>query len=163
MMLTNTAVAKSQLPAGSVLQVVQAESTTQTSIASTTYTDGTNLNATITPTSATSKILVLVSGSIYVERATNAVVAGAVRILRDSTSIAEYFNAVEITAGVAANSYITNSCQAFFQYLDSPATTSATTYKLQGKANTTSNGAIFFFNASGGNSRTVITLMEIAA
>jgi hypothetical protein len=55
-----------QLPTGSVLQVVQATYTTQTSYSSgsTSYTD-TGLSATITPKFATSKILIMIIQQAY--------------------------------------------------------------------------------------------------
>jgi hypothetical protein len=46
-------------------------------------------------------------------------------------------------------------------YLDSPNTTSATTYKTQGKVNTTANsGAVVFQH---GNQPSYIVLIEVAA
>jgi hypothetical protein len=56
-------IAKASLPTGSVLQVVQGVTTTQTSISG--GPTDTTLTATITPTSATSKILIIVNQIVY--------------------------------------------------------------------------------------------------
>ena len=146
---------------GTVLQVVQTESSTQTIIQSTSYVDGANLNATITPSSASSKILVLCSVQVYVERQTNQPVVGNIRLVRESTAIKDFGRVVGLRAGVASDNFITAECQASLIYLDSPNTTSATTYKLQGAVSTTLNAGGIYFNV-GSTGVTTITLMEIA-
>lgn len=147
---------------GKVLQVVSATNSTQKNIASTTMTDS-NLTATITPTASTSKILVLISQNLYVARSTSEAGA-AVQLVRDSTTIfnasgsnndaAGYMEALGATR-VKINYY------AGFTYLDSPATTSAVTYKTQGRATTTSNSGEIYFQIGGTTS--TITLLEIGA
>jgi hypothetical protein len=141
---------------GKVLQVIQATTSTQTAVASTTYTD-TTLTATITPTSATSKILVFVNQAVYASR-TNA--AGTtIRIVRGATTIFSPDTSgysISYTDGANIGDMI---C---LTYLDSPATTSATTYKTQGRTyDSGSSGVSTFQNA--GVSQSVITLMEIGA
>jgi hypothetical protein len=134
-------------PVGSVIkQVVSASTTTETIVASTSYTDS-GLSATITPTSATSKILVLTSQLVEVDRVANQTNNG-IRLLRGATSIGEFGDAS------ALNSFSTivgNSTAVILRnivsinYMDSPATTSATTYKVQGACNTTSNSSTITF------------------
>jgi hypothetical protein len=141
---------------GKVLQVVQATTATQTIVATTTYTD-TTLTATITPTSATSKILIFVNQAVYASR-TNA--AGTtIRILRGATTIWSPDTSgysISYTDGANIGDMIP------LTYLDSPATTSATTYKTQGRTyDSGSSGVSTFQNA--GVSQSVITLMEIGA
>ena len=141
---------------GKVLQVVQATTATQTAVATTTYTD-TTLTATITPTSATSKILIFVNQAVYASR-TNA--AGTtIRIVRGSTTIWSPDTSgysISYTDGANIGDMIP------LTYLDSPATTSATTYKTQGRTyDSGSSGVSTFQNA--GVSQSVITLMEIGA
>ena len=64
--------------------------------------------------------------------------------------------------GIAyTGSTISVSASASTTYLDSPATTSATTYKLQ--FNSISNSATANVNDGNGNQASTITLMEIAA
>ena len=116
-----------RLPAGSVLQVVSATNSTQTSITGTTYTD-TSLTASITPTSSSSKILVLVYQPY---RFTDAAEGAGIIILRNSTALTTALTDVngpyQLYLEVAADFYGIFSAS----YLDSPATTSSTVYKTQ--------------------------------
>ena len=152
---------------GFVLQVVQGSTSTQTTTTSQTYSD-TTLTASITPTSATSKILVMVtlSGS------GNSGAAGMLlRLVRNSTPI--YLGDSAGSRIQATTSNITsdnNVAQAIaFTFLDLPATTSATTYKVQicssfGSNPVVINRSITDVDASD-RARTAssITVMEIAA
>ena len=152
---TATALPYASLPTGSVLQVVNATYSTQTTTSSTSFVD-TGLTASITPKFATSKILIITSGIWYIYRAAN-VVGGAAQLVRNSTAIwtgtdNSYYTSV---TGGTNTEMITNY---FNQYLDSPATTSATTYKLQVKA-VTGTSVAFSWNSN----QSIITLMEIAA
>ena len=149
---------KAALPTGSVLQVVNADYGSYTSTTSTSPVD-LGLSASITPTSSSSKILVFVSIN-GVERNTSS--TGPVarfRLLRGSTEIFNFENA--IFAGSTTTGYGNSSTS----YLDSPATTSATTYKIQW--NISSNTGTIYINnyATGGvgTTRSTLTLMEIAA
>jgi hypothetical protein len=141
---------------GKVLQVVQSVYTTSTTIASTTMTD-TGLTATITPSSATSKVLVIVNQNAesFREQDNNGI---HLRLLRSATALVTATNALFTyhIGGVSIVGANTN-----FTYLDSPATTSATTYKTQGKADSTANnGSARFQNNS---NPSMITLLEIGA
>jgi hypothetical protein len=145
---------------GKVLQVVQATTTTRVDIASATFTDS-GLSATITPSSVSSKILVLTNQQAAIFRATAESFA-RIRLLRDATVI---FN--DASTGYSAGVYGQNLGQIELvtyinmNYLDSPATTSAITYKAQGRAETTSNSGEVAFNKFS-NTGTII-LMEIGA
>jgi hypothetical protein len=142
---------------GKVLQVVNATTTTSTTVASTSYTDST-LTATITPSAATSKILVIYSQTLDAERSAVGV-SGGVQLVRGATSIQDLGNAMGINANtatfIALSTMMTSSC------LDSPNTTSATTYKTQVKVNTTANSGVVI--AQSGNKLSSITLIEIGA
>jgi hypothetical protein len=140
-----------QASAGSVLQVVNATYATQTSTTTSTYID-TGLTATITPKFATSKILVIVDVS-DVGKDTNNTYVG-LRLLRGSTSILTFTNQAAWTGTTTSNGV--GTCSA--NYLDSPATTSATTYKVQFNSFQNSANAYVMIN----NSTSTITLMEIA-
>lgn len=144
---------------GKVLQVVSAVTTTQTSIATTTLTD-TGVTATITPTASTSKILVLISAEYFLNR-TAAFIGGAAAVLRGATTIANYPAETNpfINAGGASTISLGNLMS--ISYLDSPATTSATTYKLQAAVERTANSASTTFQYSSAPS--TITLLEIGA
>ena len=152
--LTSAGVPASAMPAGSVIQVVNySVQAGQTSISTTGTWYDTPLSKSITPTSATSKILVLVEQHHWAV-GTNATVL--VRLLRDATEISskgsgQYGATMEVS--VVGN----------FAYLDSPATTSAITYKTQ--CLLASGGTRMDIQTSRGGllQRASITLMEIAA
>lgn len=117
--------------AGKVLQVVTATDTTASTTTSGTMAD-TGLSATITPSAATSKILVLVH---HVFKTTDTGDSGGaqVRLLRDSTAILSGNTndslANQLTASGATS--ISFASHIGLNYLDSPSTTSAVTYKTQ--------------------------------
>ena len=145
---------------GKVLQVVQATYATQTIITSTSYTDS-GLSATITPSSATSKILILVNQNLLANRETT-IFDGAVDLRRGNTSIylQEYANGIA-AATQGSPAYIQQRHYHNATYLDSPATTSATTYKTMGKLATAANSAqlVFQQNSAVGS----MILLEIGA
>ena len=154
--LTGTqTIPKATLPTGSVLQVVQANNSTQYSTSSSTF-SATGITATITPTSATSKILVVV----HVADCTNAYSNGSLlqlKVYRASTAIISFGYYVGFnTAGTTTTDVGTCSTS----YLDSPATTSATTYTIYFASN--NNTGSMYVNYSTGSTST-FTLMEIAA
>jgi hypothetical protein len=148
---------KARLPTGSVLQVVSTSTTTKTTRQSTDWGDVTNLTASITPTSSSSKILVLVTIAGLQKPSGNTQEAPSLRLLRGATEIAAQIN-IMYSAGVIAYFQATTN----FTYLDSPATTSSTTYKMQLRGRDASNGPVAVNTDNGGENST-ITLLEIAA
>jgi hypothetical protein len=143
--------AKASMPAGSVLQVVNATFATQINTSSATYSD-TGLTVSITPTSATSKIMCFVNMVGTGKDTANGWVS--FRLLRGATSIIIFEYQAGWTNSTASNG--SGACSTSF--LDSPATTSATTYKVQ-YSNPPAAGNAY---AQLGNSTSTITLMEIA-
>jgi hypothetical protein len=146
---------------GKVLQVVSATTTTSTVIASTTMTD-TTITATITPTASTSKILILMSANTYTKR-TSSNSGSAAKLLRGASAIQSFdvntYSWTFLSAAGSTDAHLIN--QQSIVYLDSPATTSATTYKLQSRTDSTSNsGSVTYQN---GGTPSTITLMEIGA
>ena len=151
---------------GKVLQVVQATSTTYTAAGNTNYVD-TGLSLTITPTLATSKIMIACYPVMMTYNA--AAVADMntkARIVRNVPSANTVVQ--EITPGyftlATGSSTPDRSVAAIVPvvYLDAPATTSAITYKLQfGQAGTARTGSYLFFNAD--NQTSVVIAMEIGA
>ncbi len=142
---------------GKVLQVVYNSYNLGVTTTSTSLVD-TGLSATITPTSATSKILVIVSQNGCGKNATT---SGrlTLAILRSST-VLQYLTDV---AGYTNDSSINYFNNVSGTYLDAPATTSATTYKTQFLSE---GGSTVFVNdsyASTYKSASTITLMEIGA
>jgi hypothetical protein len=115
---------------GKVLQVVSATSTTSITTSSTSYVDS-NLSCAITPTSATSKVLVLVMQPLHFQTSRATFAYGSYRLMRGATSISDQINSFGIEAGASGRSIEGLWAFASVAYLDSPATTSATTYKTQ--------------------------------
>ena len=147
---------------GKVLQVVSATTTTATTIASTTLTD-TTITASITPSAATSKVLILISASAITSRASDFAL-GSFSVLRGATEIMDNKNNDDAFGVQAYQSGATQSNwygQLGITYLDSPNTTSSTTYKLQASAERTANSGQVIFQSNGNMS--TITLLEIGA
>ena len=140
---------------GKVLQVVSATTTTSYTNSTTTMTDVTGLTATITPTSATSKILVVMSASVVTSISTGTGYIGAV-LKRNGTTVSSWGGYGFIYAN--SPGILT---QATIQYYDSPATTSATTYKMQAGIDNAINSMATTWQYTG--SPSVITLLEIGA
>ena len=147
---------------GKLLQVVSTAYSTQTVIASNTFTDS-GLSLSITPSASTSKILVLIGQPMFGSRDNNS--QGAIaQLLRGATQIwaadgADDLGAINITATGATSVELTGFISV--AYLDSPATTSATTYKTQGAARYTTNSGSIRFQPQG--STATMVLMEIGA
>jgi hypothetical protein len=116
------------MPTGSTLQVVQSSSTfARTTISSTGSWTDTNCSISITPTSSTSKVLITVCQPTRVGGSTP--IRGAIRLLRDSTAV---WNAGSFQEHIhVRNAADEHDTILYAVQLDSPATTSAITYKLQ--------------------------------
>ena len=145
--------ATTQASAGSVLQVVQGTLGTTVTTASSTYSD-TGLTATITPKFSTSKILVLSTIACCGKYSGNTSLA--LRVVKNGSVLLYWddgFGYNNTTAQITA--------QAALNYLDSPATTSALTYKIQYASQANVANAIIN-NSNGAGAISTITLMEIA-
>lgn len=146
---------------GKVLQVVAATHATEVTTSSTSFGD-TGLTATITPSAATSKVLVLVSQTISAFASAVAVSAIGLRLVRASTEIfAPYGSSgafeTQNVSGHTLSPFGGGGSLAGIAFLDSPNTTSATAYKTQirsGNANVTSRSC-------GGGAAASIVLLEI--
>jgi hypothetical protein len=171
----NMNIAVGDLPTGSVLQVVSSEKTDVTSyttninVGASSFSD-TGVSATITPTSSSSKILVLVNLSVGVH--TGYITVFAIRrgsstfpLLGDTAS--GYTSVTQIGRGVGGN--VHGMHHSGMMYLDSPATTSATTYTVMGASEL---AKVVYINGSGGSDTgsqtwssrgtSTITLIEVA-
>jgi hypothetical protein len=134
---------------GKVLQVVQAVKTTLQTTTSTTFIDVTGMSATITPRATSSKVLCVFSG-VLAAFADNESAYGEVLLLRGSTNVTTVHNYVAAQGAP----FVASETGSSIFYLDNPATTGATTYKLQMSAGGTSTVAVF--------GKAALTLMEIA-
>ena len=139
---------------GKVLQVVQGTTSTHASIGGASFVD-TNLTATITPSSTSSKILVLVTQPFTFTTATSVDRNTKTQLLRGSTVISSGLQQWDIYIG----SFTASNFTWAIAKLDSPSTTSATTYKTQMWI---SGSTADLYAQKGGNSDSYITLMEIA-
>jgi hypothetical protein len=138
---------------GKVLQVVMGTTTTAATNSTNTYAD-TNLTATITPSSVTSKVLVMAMNGSIQKGPGNAANEIAIRLMRGATQIGG------VISGLYTNTAVLNKqTSAIYNYLDSPATTSATTYKTQFM--NTGNASYVLCQAN--DEQSVIILMEIGA
>lgn len=148
---------------GKVLQVVSATNATSTSISSATFTD-TSLSVSITPSSASSRVMVLVTQGWQSSR-TDSGMDFAFRLNRDSTTVyAPHQTGNIITFGFSLSGV--TAINAYYgimpiTYVDSPASTSALTYKTQASLRTTSNSGVLTIQPSGFTSS--IIAIEIGA
>jgi hypothetical protein len=127
---------------GKVLQVVQDDDTSGFSTASTTYQD-TGLSVTITPSSASSKVLITVAGAqgYAIHSGSQTIVTANFRLVRTATQLQEIIGG---NYNIASSSGMLFYFSPSFGYLDSPATTSATTYKVQAKCETSQSTTVAY-------------------
>lgn len=148
---------------GQVISVVKTDtfSTTNTSSA----TDVTGLSVNITPTSTSSKVLVLISGNASSSSRTariHLILGGTT-----STAVGDAGTGSETTTTISPRGADDNYTQDPFSivFLDSPASTSQQTYKLR----MFGSGGTMYLNrpptqdGNGGNTITTITVMEVLA
>lgn len=133
-----------------VVQIVTGSTSTQATSSTTSYAD-TNLTATITPTSASNKVLVVVTQTGCVKTSGSADNGINLRLVRGSTTI----QTVALSLGYTASTLSLYCGPIATQYLDSPATTSATTYKTT-FANATSATGVRVQDASATESTIVL-------
>jgi hypothetical protein len=158
---------------GNVLQVLQAFKTDTFSTTSTSLIDVSGLSVTITPTSSSSKFLIMVNMTYL-----NTYFCGRIVLLRNSTSIgnADAAGSRPTDFLYYSNNFNTNAdgpwVRESMDYLDSPATSSAIIYKIQSSARPDGQGGTMYINrtypdrnTTGYDPRGVssIVVMEIAA
>ena len=149
---TGTVLTTGSPQSGGVIQVVNGSTNVSNTTTSTTYVD-TGLTATITPKFASSKILVIVDQTGCEKEAASMQLL--LKLQRNGSDIV----LMEQYGGAATSSVgFVNFGSCTISYLDSPATTSATTYKTQFCCS--SAGRVYTQQAGG---TSTITLMEISA
>jgi hypothetical protein len=150
---------------GKIIQVVNDSDTTNTVVSSTTYAD-TGLTASITPSSTSSKILVMISQDFQIESTAANQVAntGGFKLLRDATTLytgSDDGNSFGIRVYSGGSTTKIFNYVWSYQYYDIPSITSSITYKTQ--CRTYDTGSRFRLNNQiNGTSKSFITLMEIA-
>ena len=135
-----------------VVQIVTATTTTQATSSSTSYAD-TNLTASITPTSASNKVLVFVNQSGMYKSNGNAGTAMDIKLVRGATDLITFvtespYSGTSLELATSSGSTV---------YLDSPATTSSTTYKTQFKSRVSGQSVI----VQSSSAASTICLMEV--
>ena len=152
---------------GKVLQVVSVTKVDVFSTTSTSYVDVTGLTVNITPSAATSKILVIVS--LALSAAASTYVARG-QVLRQSTVIGAGTAAGSRSAGSFAYGESTSAVPTqTMNFFDSPSTISEVTYKVQIATQSSSTATVGFGYSNDGNvsqnirNASTITLMEISA
>ena len=158
---------------GKVLQVISTTTDGSFNTSATSFTDITGMSVSITPSATSSKIFI--SGHMH-GGGNDDTRFTAFKLLRDSTSVDEGnkgasngTNAFASLGGESGASREQANENMAFNYLDSPSTTSAITYKLQVNPNPIGSGRIFYLNRPhnlADNNRvwtvSTITVMEIA-
>jgi hypothetical protein len=135
-----------------VLQVVSGTTTTEAESSSNTYAD-TGLTATITPSATTSKILVLAFNNGAMKDINNT--SMGVRLMRGATEIAlMHYRNLD-----TQNSNNIGAAGSTIAWLDSPSTTSATTYKTQFRSDANVSRVRIQWNSTASS----IVLLEIGA
>ena len=159
--MANTSSIKSGVVAGKILQVVSATKVNAASTTSPSFSDIADLSVAITPSAVSNKIMVFVQLS-FSHSASNT--ESSFNLVRDST------NLLQSTAGSSSNATFHTATSptsvgiygAPIMFLDSPSSTSSTTYKIQWRT----GGGTFYVNRRGVSaefgSTSTITLMEVA-
>jgi hypothetical protein len=146
----SAAIAGTKLSAGAVLQVVNATDSTVRTTSSASYVTASNtLSVSITPSSASNKIFIITTFTAYLDNPSEAFFT----IFRGATNLSG--------ADGLAQLYLEASLQQItipinISYLDSPNTTSATTYQVYAKVSGTVN-----FGAYPSTGKASITAFEI--
>ena len=148
------AITANNVGAGNVLQVVNATFGTYVNTSSSTFSD-LGLSATITPASASSKILVTVFLTGAGKNVGNT--SGKFKLLRGSTDILVFEGILGYNNSAAGNYAATGTT-----YLDSPSTTSPITYKIQFASTANILGVYVNDYTGGATGNSTMTLMEIA-
>jgi hypothetical protein len=150
-----------------VLQVKSTAKTDTFTTTSATFVDVTSLSVSITPTSASNKILILATVNGNGNNGVNGLQG---QLVRDSTAIA-LGDAAGVRTPVSFGNIENNDAVGItssIMFLDSPATTSATTYKIQVRSNVSGQPVNINRLSNNGDSATLtrslstITVMEVA-
>ena len=149
-------------PSGAVLQTITAEYTANSNLSTAIpiddtvpeITEGTQiLSASITPTSNTNKIRILFQGACSLNNN-----AGIAALFRNLTTAA-----IASSGGYSVNSTL-NPATIVIDFIDSPATTSATTYSIRvGSSTVVRMNGSYLARFLGGSMRSTLVLQEIKA
>ena len=153
---------------GNIIQVIQHSTSSEVSSTNASYVD-TGLSGAITPSASSNKILVIVN-QFYRFTRSSTQTGGGFQLLRGSTVIetgpnhtsgSQPYGVYHVVGGASEIEVYGRYC---LEYLDSPNTTSSTTYKTQMAPHTTASSATVRaqYQAGGENATSYLTLMEVA-
>ena len=157
---TNRIVPRDGLPSGSSGGIIQIKSATKTDRQlsnSSAYVDVTGMSVSITPTRSDSKIFIMINVHVGGDQASYL----AFRVLRDSTVVTQGTHATGNRTNVSFGGRIDQDYDNYmmaFNFLDSPSTTSATTYKLQVSDAYDSSNRNIVINGTGDDANDTYTL-----
>ena len=150
MLDTNSVIASSKLPAGSIRQVVNATITGVNSTTGTTYVTS-SVTAAITPSSTSSKIIVMMCSSVYIsganQQASTTIFRGSTNLGNSARGIVQYWDTGDLFQGNAS-----------MVLTDSPSSTSAVTYALYFRKLSSGGDAVYI---GVDNTTQFITLLEV--
>ena len=145
--------------AGTIVQVVSSIKTDTVSTTSTSFADVSDLSVAITPSSTSNKVLVLVTLGAN----GNTTSSVLFNLVRGSTNLAQPDSGNHPSTINLFNTGTTDVDNAAINFLDSPSTTSSTTYKIQMRV----DGGTGYLNRhtsnTNYNSVSTITVMEVVA
>jgi hypothetical protein len=133
---TNNRLPAYNMPLGAVVQTVMSSSLGGSITNSTSYVDVTYATVTITPSSATSKILIIATGTSEFSSVSGFGVTSFTQLVRGASTSLQVQNTGTSGAG-GVDAGIIGAIS--YSYMDAPATASAVTYKLQQKVSTASS------------------------
>ena len=132
----NNRLSASNMPLGAVVQTVMSSSLGGSVTNSTSYADISYANVTITPSSATSKVLIIATGTSEFSAVAGFGITSYTQLVRGASTSLQVQNTGTSGAG-GTDAGVTGAIS--YSYMDSPATTGAVTYKLQQKVSTASS------------------------
>jgi hypothetical protein len=133
---TNNRLPIYNMPLGAVVQTVMSNSLGGSTTNSTSYVDVTYATVTITPSSATSKVLILATGTSEFSAVVGYGITADTQLIR-SPSTSLQAQTIGVSGAGGAGGGATGAVA--YSYMDAPATTSAVTYKLQQKVSSASS------------------------
>ena len=157
---TNRIVPRDGLPSGSSGGIIQIKSATKTDRQlsnSSAYVDVTGMSVSITPKFSSSKMFIMINVHVGGDQASYL----AFRVLRDSTVVTQGTHATGNRTNVSFGGRIDQNYDNYmmsFNFLDSPSTTSATTYKLQVSDAYDSSNRNIVINGTGDDANDTYTL-----
>ena len=143
---------------GGIIQMKQTVYSSSDSTTSTSFEDVTGFSVSITPTSSSSKILVVLSCRVNTSSGSNVNSRASISVFRGATHLINQFVGSFFggTGGTDLNTY--NSVNT--SYLDSPATTSSITYQV--KFSSDNSGCTTSISGGDNPNRSTLTVMEVS-